>query len=110
MSLLDDVRRATRTVSNEMDEELKDLIAAALSDMRRTGVRESLLDPSSLDPLPKMAVILYAKANYGYDNAEAERFMASYRQTVADLLNGDENECADEDRTSSYSSTVRDLL
>lgn len=110
MSLLDDARRATRTVSTEMDEELKDLIAAALTDMRRTGVRESLLDPSSIDPLPKMAVLLYVKANYGYDNSEADRFMASYRQTVADLLNGDQNECADEDRTSSYSSSVRDLL
>lgn len=110
MSLLDDVRRATRTVSTEMDEELLDHIAAALSDMRRAGVREDLLTPPSLHPMAKEAVMLYTKAQYGYDDPEAQRFLDSYRQTVTDLLNSAHNECSDDDPRSSYAMSIRSVL
>lgn len=95
MSLIDDVKLALRVSEDDFDDEVLGLMRAALMDMRRTGVREELLDPVSPSPLAKMAVIQYCKANFGYDNPEADRFMASYRQTVADLLNSSSNECDD---------------
>lgn len=110
MSLLDDARRATRTVTTEMDDELLGHIAAALSDMRRVGVREELLTPPDLEPMAHEAVLLYVKAHYGYDNPEAQRFLDSYKQTVTDLVNSSHNECANEDPRAAYSMSIRSLL
>ena len=111
MSIIDDARMWVRTTSMATDPEIVDNVAAALSDMRRVGVRESLLDPVAPDPLAKIAVNMYVKANYGYDNPEAERFMASYRQTVADLLNSDANEMAGGDmRRGDFSASVSAAL
>lgn len=113
MSLLDEVRLATRTSSEAFDGELLGLVAAALSDMRRAGVREELMEPATLAPLVKNAVMCYVKASYGYDNNEADRFMASYRQTVADLLNSSANMCADEtddEGRSDFDSTIQSAL
>lgn len=114
MALLDDVKLALRVSSDAFDDEVAALVAAALVDMKRTGVREELLDPASPTPLAKMAVTLYAKALFGYDNPEAQRFMDSYRQTVADLLNSSANECDDESETygttSYYANAVLDAI
>lgn len=114
MALLDDVKLALRVSSDAFDAEIAGLVAAALTDMRRTGVREELLDPTSLSHLPKQAVTLYAKALFGYDNPEADRFMLSYRQTVADLLNSSANERDDSSETygsvASYADSLLDAL
>ena len=113
MSLLDEVRLATRTSSDAFDAELLALVAAALSDMRRAGVREELLEPARLAPMAKSAVLCYVKASFGYDNSEALRFMASYRQTLADLLNSSANMCADEsddEGLNDFDSTIQSAL
>jgi len=113
MSLLDDARLWTRVTDEVFDPELRGLIAAALTDMRRTGVREVLLDPSAPAPLARQAVMLYVKAMFGYDNSEATRFMDAYRQTVSDLLNSAANMCADEDDDADvegYAAMVEDAL
>ena len=93
-----------------MDDELIDHLAAALSDLRRAGVREGLLEPSSLHPMAKEAVLLYVKAHYGYDNPEAQRFIDSYDATVNKLLNSSHNECADDDSRAAYAMSIRSLL
>ena len=88
MALLDDVRVALRVTSHSLDSEVEGLIAAARRDMARVGVPESrLADGEGLDPLARQAIVLYAKAHFGYDNDEASRFAASYRQVVVDLAN-----------------------
>lgn len=87
MALLDDVKVALRVTTDAMDSEVEMLIDAAIADMRRVHVREELLDEETMAPLVKMAVILFCKAQFGYDNDEAERFDESYRQLVADFLN-----------------------
>lgn len=110
MSLIDDVRDATRTISTKMDGELISHVAAALSDMRRAGVREELLDPDSLHPMVKEAVFLYTKGHYGYDNPEAQRFLDSYERTVASLLNSELNECAGDDTRAEYAMTITQTL
>lgn len=110
MSLLDDVRMAVRTVTDATDDELLDHIAAALSDLRRVGVREELLEPSSLHPLAKEAVVLYTKAAYGYDNPEAQRFLDSYDRTVHGLLNSAHNECSADNPREQYAMSIRSRL
>ena len=87
MALTDDVKVALRVSSNAYDAEVAALVAAALADMRRVGVPDAALSEESPDPLARMAVLLFCKARFGYDNDEAPRFEKSYRQTVADLAN-----------------------
>lgn len=87
MALTDDVKVALRVSSNAYDAEVAALVAAALADMRRVGVPDAALSEKSPDPLARMAVLLFCKARFGYDNDEAPRFEESYRQTVADLAN-----------------------
>lgn len=91
--LLDEVRTALRVTSEMTDSEIQAWIAAAIADMRRVGIREELLDEENLAALPKAAVILYVKSMYGYDNSEAQRFLAAYRATVASLMNSKANVC-----------------
>lgn len=94
MALLDDARLALRVTSNMTDVEVQLWIDAALADMKRVGIREELIDADNPSALVRGAVICYVKAQYGYDNSEAQRFMAAYRATVAGMLNSSDNECA----------------
>lgn len=84
MALLDEVKVALRVTSDAFDTEIQGLIEAAKRDLNRVGVDEALTDS---DPLAKMAVVLFAKSRFGYDNSEASRFEDAYRQTVVDILN-----------------------
>lgn len=101
MSLLDDVKVALRVGHDATDSEVEDLITAAAFDMANKGVSVTWLGIDPFDPsfgygdmddaeLPVMArraIVAYAKANYGYDNDEAERFEKSYDSIVCSLLN-----------------------
>lgn len=106
MALLDDVKVALRVSSDSMDVEVQALIDAAQRDMLRVGVPEdmvygtttttteytstgakSTVEVTTYDPLCKMAVVLYAKAHFGYDNDEAARFLSAYKQTLIDMRN-----------------------
>ena len=65
--------RVNRTPTSEA--EVLDLIQAALNDICRQGVE--IVDPN--DPLIKMAVRYYCRANYGYDSGEVRaRFQEAY--------------------------------
>lgn len=108
MALIDDIRKAVRvspvpvedagglspddaawepTYGSDFDDELQDLIDAALADMLRAGVRPALLDADAPGKLVKMGVKLYAKAHFGYDNQERSEFIASYERVLVDLKN-----------------------
>ena len=87
MALVDDVKVALRVSSEMLMPEVDALIEAAKRDLLRVGVPPFLLAEDTLDPLCRVAVILYCKAGFGYDNAEASRFQSSYRQIVKDILN-----------------------
>ena len=95
MALLDDARVALRVTHTITDEEIQMWIDAALADMKRVGVRDELIQPDNPSALVRSAVVLYVKGQYGYDNAEASRFLSSYRSTVAALLNSMANEVAE---------------
>ena len=83
MALLDDVKLALRISSSAFDSEVQDLIDAANADLQLSGVHPNRLDEG--DPLIRRAIITYAKANFGYDNPEAERFQRSYDMLKAHL-------------------------
>lgn len=92
-TLMDDMRLVLMVTGSMRDPEIRMLVDAALADMRRVGVRDSLLDDEdALPPLVKQAVACYCKSRFGFDNPDFERFDASYRQIVCDLLNSPANE------------------
>lgn len=74
--MLNDVKDALRESGKDPDNEVSDLIEAAKADLQLSGVRqEKIIDT---DPLIKRAVINYCKAQFGYDNPEADRFQKAY--------------------------------
>jgi hypothetical protein len=75
--MLESAMRALRASGNpDLESEVSDLVDAAKSDLQLSGIRkEKILED---DPLIKRAVITYCKANFGWDNPEAERFQQSY--------------------------------
>ena len=83
MALLEDVKLALRITSSAFDPEVQDLIDVAKADLQLSGVHPNRLDEG--DPLIRRAIITYAKANFGYDNPEAERFQRSYDMLKAHL-------------------------
>lgn len=94
MSLLEEVKIILRVSSEVYDTEVQMLIDAAIADMKRVGIEETLLDPESLEAQAKMAVACYCKAHFGFDNSEQESFDSIYRQKVVDLLNSPANAAA----------------
>lgn len=112
MSLLDRIRKQVRvtawpvadtegrepgnedyvpTYSSPFDEELEMLIGAARRDLKRVGIREGLVDKEQPDADIEQCISLYVKCHFGYDNSEADRFGASYRMAVIDLMNSPAN-------------------
>lgn len=74
--MLEDVKTALRVSGTALDFEVQDLIDAAKADLQLSGVHaDKIVDT---DPLIKRAVIVYAKAHFGWDNPEADRFAKSY--------------------------------
>lgn len=72
--MLESVKRELRVTISDFDEEIQGLIDAAKRDLAIAGVDK--IDET--DPLIRRAIITYCKANFGYDNPEAERFQQSY--------------------------------
>ena len=75
--MLDDVRNALRIDGDALDVEIQDLIDAAKADLQLSGVHKDKV--VSADPLIKRAIIVYCKANFGYEDPKlTERFQQSY--------------------------------
>jgi uncharacterized phage protein (predicted DNA packaging) len=75
--LLETVKTALRIPSDpNLESEAQDLITAAKSDLQLAGVLQTKIVDN--DPLIKRAIVTYCKANFGWDNPEAERFQKSY--------------------------------
>ncbi|WP_313413143.1 phage head-tail connector protein [Sedimentibacter sp.] len=102
MALLDDIKKALRISNTVMDTEVSDLIDSAKAELKNVNVNidktvivtedqtpepteevpnpePMLVDVKVMDPLIKRAITLYCKANFGYDNPDAERFAESYK-------------------------------
>ena len=75
--MLQDIKDSLRVSGNDLDTEILDLIESAKADLILSGVhKDKVVDA---DPLIKRAIIVYCKANFGYDEPKiAERFEQSY--------------------------------
>lgn len=89
--MLNDVKVSLRITNNYFDNEIQDLIDAARLDLIQSGVSISKAN-SDDDALIKRAITTYCKANFGYDNPDADRFTQSYKMLKIHLaLAGDYN-------------------
>lgn len=82
MTILDDVKTVLRVSGTDLDSEITDLIDTAKADLFLSGI--VVVDDT--DPLIKRALIVYCKANFGWDNPEAERLQKSYDMLKSHLL------------------------
>ena len=96
--LFQSVKSALRLtiVDEDLDNEINDLIKAARMDLNIVGlVSEDFSENNAA--LIKQAIILYAKGNWGYDNPDAPRFLATYEDLkVALALHSLYDETGDE--------------
>lgn len=72
--MLDSVKLSLRISSTDFDDEINDLIDAAKLDLDISGVET--IDET--DALIKRAITMYVKANFGWDNPDAERLQLAY--------------------------------
>jgi uncharacterized phage protein (predicted DNA packaging) len=77
MAILDDAKLALRISNTAFDSEVNDLISAARQDLILSGILDTKANDDA-DPLVKRAITVYCKANFGFDNPEAERLQKSY--------------------------------
>ena len=81
--MLSKVKLALRISGSAFDQEVQDLINAAFADLRLVGILVPELGEgadSTGDPLLDRAVLLYAKANFGYlgYGEDQERYRRAY--------------------------------
>lgn len=82
MELLEHVKKSLRITHNGLDEaEILPLIEAAKKELSIAGVKNLAED----DSLVRRAIIVYVKANFGYDNPDSEKFSKSFESLKATL-------------------------
>lgn len=81
--MLDKVKNALRVKTAAFDDEIQDLIDACKADLRLVGVNVPEDTPAegkeatAGDPLITRAIVLYAKANFGYSE-DSEKYRTAY--------------------------------
>ncbi len=78
--MLDAVKLALRIVTDAFDDELNDLISAALLDLRLAGITTT----DTTDALVKRAVITYCRLNFGQPD-DYDRLKKSYDEQKAQM-------------------------
>lgn len=78
--MLEAVKMALRITTDAFDEELADLIEAALVDMRLAGI----INLDVTDPLIRRAVITYCRLNFGQPD-DYDRLKKSYDEQKAQM-------------------------
>ena len=74
--LLVDVKQCLRISNTSFDTEIQDLIDAAKADLVLSGVLESKIVDTDL--LIKRAIIIYVKANFGFENPDYDKLERAY--------------------------------
>ena len=80
-TIFDKVKKALRLTTSSFDDEITDLIDAALSDLALTGIAVDSDD----NPLLIRAVITYCRANFGTP-ADYDRLKLSYDEQKSQML------------------------
>lgn len=109
--MLEDVKTILRISNNAYDDEIEDLIEAAKADLKLSGVNVDKtvtetytpepteetpepepVDVEVMDPLIKRAIIVYVKANFGWDNPDSDKLRQAFVMLKQHLaLSGDYN-------------------
>ena len=76
-SLVYSIRQYLRINHTRFDAEITDLIEAAKADLLLGGIIASKVENES-DALIKRAITCYVKAEFGLDNADADKYRNSY--------------------------------
>ncbi|MEX3713649.1 head-tail connector protein [Cytobacillus horneckiae] len=72
--MLSIVKTSLRISHDLLDEEIKDLIEAARRDLILSGISsDKANEEEKIDPLIKRAIIIYCKANFGFNSGETDR-------------------------------------
>ena len=71
------IRQYLRINHTRFDAEITDLIGAARADLLLGGIKAAKVEDES-DALIKRAIVCYVKAEFGLDNADAEKYRNSY--------------------------------
>ena len=74
--MLEKVKLALRISGNIYNNEIQQLINACKKELELAGIASSNITES--DVMIIQAITYYCKANFGYDNPDAERFQKSY--------------------------------
>ena len=86
--MLNKVKEALRLSHSALDDEVLDLIEACKMDLKISGIKK--IDDT--DPLIIRAITVYCKSEFGFDNADSEKFKSSYEALKTHLaLCGDYN-------------------
>lgn len=80
--MLATVKGALRIDGNDADQEIQDLIDAAMADLALAGIAP---EHDGTDPLIRRAVIIYCRGHFDYDSKSAERLMQSYEMLKSHL-------------------------
>lgn len=78
--ILEKLRKRVRVISKSSDEEISDLIKSCKKELEMAGVYGDESDPTFYQ-----AIVLYCKANYGYDE-DTERFRMAF-SALRDAMN-----------------------
>lgn len=79
--LIDDIKQTLRMKTTALDTEVNDIIDSAKADLILSGILQSKTEEdiiTGFDPLIKRAIILYAKANFGLDNTDSDKYQKAY--------------------------------
>ena len=76
--MLEEVKMALRISNNAYNDEIQNLIDACKSDLETSGVAPSYFLEAKYKALIKRAIVTYCKAEFGFDNPDAQRLHESY--------------------------------
>lgn len=76
--MLEEVKMSLRISNDAYDNEINSLIDACKSDLETSGVAPSYFTEENYNALIKQAIIIYCKAQFGFDNQDALRLNESY--------------------------------
>lgn len=80
--------RIRKSSSDDLDQDVGQLVEVALADLRRMGVNALYLEETNItDPLITEAVLLYVKANFGTPERQSE-LIAAYEMMCTKIKGG----------------------
>lgn len=86
--MLQKVKKSLRIINDQFDDEIQDLIDAAILDLKLSNIDSSRLE----DKLIIRAITLYCCAFFGLNNMEADKFKGNYEFLKSQLaLSGEYN-------------------